>query len=129
MVRRKFSVNRFPSIKVNNKQIKFVNSVKYLNIIIDCNLNFVKHAEYISSRIKTVFAKLVRVTRSDWGLKEKTVHLLYSSVFISIVTYGASMVKRKLDSAQRFMLLACSRVCKIVSNEALHAENCLPIYW
>lgn len=62
LIKGKLSSNRFPSIKVNKKQIKFVEEVKYLDVVVDRNLNFVKHAEYINKKVKTIFAKLVRVT-------------------------------------------------------------------
>lgn len=128
MLKGEFEQYNEPKVYVYDKKIKIVRSIKYLGITLDCKLNFIKHAESIKQKITTVFGKLMRVTRCEWGLKGRSVSLLYDCVFKPILTYGAgawytrsqhSWVIRHLQSAQRFMLLSISRACRTTSTEAL----------
>lgn len=56
IVKGKLSSNRFPSIKVK-KQIKFVEEIKYLGVVVDRNLNILKHAKYINKEVKNNICK------------------------------------------------------------------------
>ena len=54
-------------IILNNKQIKQVNEVKFLGIIIDSRFNFNAHIDYAISRCTRIIHALSRSAKISWG--------------------------------------------------------------
>lgn len=86
------------------------------------------HLEFLCNKVKGLCGKLVRIMRTDWGLRSRSASIIYDCVFIQLVTYAAPVwfeevmkihFRRKLFSLQRFMLLTMTRCCRTVSNDAL----------
>ena len=64
-------------LKINNKEIENVESIKYLGIQIDCKLNFNKHTEYT---IKKISKQIGFVKRTCKYLNKKYKILVYKSI-------------------------------------------------
>lgn len=72
-------------ISINNKSIKEVNSLKYLGIIIDSNLNWKEHISAISSKISRSIGILSKIRHY---LNINTLKQLYYSLIYPHLIYG-----------------------------------------
>ena len=65
------------NIKINNQEIENVAEFKYLGIVIDNNLSFNKHAEYIAKKISKKVNYLSRIGKylSAW-----TKRIIYNTI-------------------------------------------------
>lgn len=132
-----FNLNRQPIIKIYNTKIKYPNTVKYLGITIDKNLNFINHSKNLRTKIQYLIMALRRVSRDSWGIKTNIIDTLYSAVFLPITTYGSgfwfmetqrSHVLRQLLATQRSFLLLKTRACRTTSTVALQViAGALPL--
>lgn len=77
------------SVTIEEEKIKSKRSLKYLGIIIDDKLSFVRHIEYIQEKVEKVIGRaLWRLLPNLRGPKENK-RRLYASVLSSIILYGA----------------------------------------
>ncbi len=73
------------TIEIDKNQIQEVNDIKYLGIIIDRNLNFTSHINYIINRINSRIGIIYRTRKfTSTELKLK----LYEALIHSIIIYG-----------------------------------------
>lgn len=120
------------NIVINNDQIKHESYIKYLGVILDANLNFCRHAEYITRK----FSKKVSfISRIGDQLSMGTKLLLYNSIaaphlsFCSTLLYGLPACK--IDQIQivqnRAMrtVLKCNRYTPIAT--MLNVSNLLSV--
>lgn len=135
MLKGNFDRERLPNLKYNNEKIKYFDSLKYLGVIVDKQLNFVQHAKYIKGKIRKICIKFKKIAQEDWGINTKSLKIIYNSLIISIFTYAAGAwfgqtkhthVRRQLDSAQRFALLTISKACRRVSTTSLQVITGYP---
>ena len=68
LVKGNMSRGRLPTIKINGKNVKYLQQVKYLGIIVDEKLNFVAHARYLRSKVEQYIASIRRVATQKWGI-------------------------------------------------------------
>lgn len=127
-----------PVVRTRGLQIKVVDKVKYLGVVLDGNCGrsqhgyknrFQSHAEAVAASAKTVFQSLRHLAARDWGLKMTALRLIYKGVIEPMLTYAAgawavdgelhSGSRRTLLSAQRYCLLQVVRAYRTVSGEAL----------
>lgn len=78
-------------IIINNQNIQFQNQFKYLGIIIDSKLRFIKHTDFIIEKAKKLFNKLIVFVKPTWGVHPDNVKIIYEHVIQPIITYGASI--------------------------------------
>ena len=128
LVKGNMNRGRLPTIKINGKNVKYVQQVKYLGIIIDEKLNFVAHVRYLRAKIAQYIASIRRVATQKWGMKSHIVKVLYGTVALPIVRYGSTlwfegakniMVRRSLMALQRGLLLLTTRACRTTSTVAM----------
>lgn len=119
--------NRPPRIKLNDANIKFKRTVKYLGINFDRGLKVKTHCAKLSSSTKALFNKLGRLARTQWGLKYAMISMIYRGVFVPKVTYAAAgwsdlCTKRDirvLRAAQRKALISVTNAYRTASFESL----------
>lgn len=108
--------------------LKYVNEVKYLGISMGENFKFGVHIRVMKERMMKVVGMMRRVMRKSWGLRDRVVRVMYTSVFTACAMYGASVWysavqsqrgRMSMVSCQRVAMYACLRVCKTVSTEAM----------
>ena len=128
LVKGNMNKGRLPTIKINGRNVKYAQQVKYLGVIIDEKLNFVAHARYIRSKITQYIASIRRVATQKWGMKTHIVKVLYGAVALPIVRYGSTLwyegaknilVRRSLMALQRALLLLTTRACRTTSTVAM----------
>ena len=132
-----FHTERLPNIKIGEQKIKYVNEYKYLGVLLDSKLNFIPHVKKIKERIIKLTNVMKKITNETWGLKNKVTEIYYKSVYLPIITYGATVwydkvnhthVNRQLKSIQRHLLLISTRACRTTSTVAMQvAAHKLPL--
>ncbi|CAK1544678.1 unnamed protein product [Leptosia nina] len=111
--------NRANSVSVimNNVQLEFVSSFKYLGIIIDNKFKFTLHSTYIIEKAKKLFHKLLLFTRPTWGIHSDNIRTIYEQVIIPIICYAANIWSNSLKYkfiAKKFLSLQRLFAIKIV---------------
>jgi hypothetical protein len=105
-----------PVIRMNGIQISLENSIKYLGVYIDKNLNFNKHIDYIKEKATKKIVRLPVIARNTWGLSFESLKLIYTSVIESSLLccsiWGKKLYKyqiKKLKSVQRLFAIKLIR--------------------
>lgn len=105
----KYDINRPPIIKIGEKRLKMVSSVRYLGVDFDERLGVSTHIKRITENATSAFHMMARLARTSWGLNSKTLMTIYKGITVPSLSYGSvgwfsrtniSHVK-KLESAQR----------------------------
>jgi hypothetical protein len=119
-------------IKLHNKVLEIVSEIKYLGVIIDKNLNFSKHVEYISKKIG---AKLGVMRRIGKDLSANMRCIVYKSIVSPLFEYCSSLLvgisKTNLEHLQKMqnqgmrIILRCNRRVRIT--DMLEALNFMSI--
>lgn len=115
---------------MGQEKILFQSEMKYLGIIIDTNLNYKKHVEYITNKLKKYYNKIRALYGNKYGLdtQKKKREIIYNALFRSIIEYGslAYFEKlriteiKKLKSIQRTTLIGIISAYRTVSHTASH---------
>lgn len=58
---------RPPTIKLNNQNIQYVQTIKYLGVILDERLSFLPHIRHDCRKATDAFYKIGRMSRQSWG--------------------------------------------------------------
>ncbi len=99
--------------------------MKYLGVIIDQNLTFKKHLEYLKEKTKKLYFKYLRLFGNTWGASHKNCRIVYQSLVESNFNYCASVyinrnhyIIRQLNMTQRPFTLNIGRCYRTVSTIA-----------
>jgi hypothetical protein len=94
-------------IMYNHNEIPIVNEHKFLGVIIDNNLKFDKHINYICKKAMGGINIIRHLAGTFWGSDPKTVSMLYKSIVRTHFDYSSlaylntnSTLLRKLDVIQ-----------------------------
>lgn len=120
-------IRRPPTIRIGNTTIKMKPTVRYLGVHFGTRLNVTPHVNYITTKARSTFGKLVNLAKAHWGLDTKIITTIYKGLVLPILCYAAAgwasnltvHHKRKLRSAQRLALLAITRAYRTTSSDAL----------
>ena len=72
--------NKPPTIRVNKTKIGFKSMVRYLGVHLDRGLRVTSHCRILKDKVESLFHKLGRLARAQWGLRFRTLHDLPRSV-------------------------------------------------
>lgn len=103
------------SIRLDGQIIPINNSIKYLGIIIDHKLTFIKHTEYIINKVKNLYRRMAIFVRPTWGLIPANIKTIYLQVIQPIISYAAGIWAPKALSFQHVnnLLLSIQRLFAI----------------
>ena len=76
------------SLYINNTMIKEVSEIKFLGIILDQNLTFVPHIDYLCKKLSCCIGSLNRMKNF---IPHKLFNSLYHTLFESHMSYGISV--------------------------------------
>lgn len=101
------------SLVIDGEQLEQVSQMKYLGVIIDAQLAFKNHSEYVASKMakKTNFLRRIR-NRLD----EKTSLLLFKSLIAPHYDFCSSVLFLMNDSSLRSLQLIQNRAMRIILN-------------
>jgi hypothetical protein len=117
------------NIKIDQKQIKMEDKVKFLGVIFDNKLSWKPHIEYIIEKCKKRLNLIRAISGYSWGACKKTLLTIYRALIRSILDYGdvaySSASKSSLDKLsiiQNEALRLCCGVPKGTAALALQNE-------
>lgn len=97
LVKGSMNKGKYPIVKIDSKNIQFVESYKYLDVTLDTRLNFVPHMKATKEKVIKLANTIRRIVKEDWGLKRRTIEIFYKSLFLPIITYGSIAWHDKVD--------------------------------
>lgn len=125
------------TIPFGDERITTTSKAKYLGIWIDQGLTFKPHIRSLKENNLQLFSRLRSTLGHNWGMSRENASLLYQTVFLPKILYGAefwyeaasgSEGRRVLQILQRKALLAITSAYKTASTEALQViSGTLPL--
>jgi hypothetical protein len=107
----------YPEIFINNVAIKYVKEFNYLGILLNENLSWYSHVNYISKKTsKAVFV----LNKLKHFLPQSILFTIYSSLILPYLNYGALIWER---SASRLFILQ-KKAMRAVTNSKYNALTC-----
>ena len=128
---------KVPKIKMNSHIINLDESVKYLGIWFDDRFSFKDHALKTIDKCKKIFNIVRSYCGNTWGLNSYLTRLIYKTIIIPVLTYGASIwypafmhteVSKKIRTLQYYCtksIVKSYRTASIVATSLL--SNTLPL--
>ncbi len=115
------------TVSLNNERVDMVTKFKYLGLILDENLCFDKHVDYI---VEKTTAKLGMLYKTRWLFDLETAKMLYSSliapyfdlgntIYVVAAQYQLSRLQVVQNAAARLILLADSTISTYDLHETL----------
>jgi hypothetical protein len=75
-----------PTIEVGNSSIKFrTHDVASKGVYEGIDVK--AHCKYMSDKLMALFRKLGNMARDEWGVRNKTLSVIYGGVFLSTIVY------------------------------------------
>ena len=111
------------------KKIERVDHFRYLGIVIDRELNFKKHVEYIAKKASKALNGIIWFIRSNRTISYNEKMIVYKSVLVPLMTYGAEIWheplrfevhKAKIRRVQRMFLIGATRAYRTTSYEKIY---------
>ena len=126
--RRKKKERKDIKIFLNFKQLKQVNKMKYLGIIMDNKFKFNEHITYAAAKCTKLIYSLSKSAKLTWGLRHNVLRTMYEGAILPLLMYGAPVWedamkydhnRKKYMSAQRLINVRIVKAFCTTSNEAL----------
>jgi ribonuclease HI len=125
---------RYPIFRINDKNLKVVDKLKHLGIVIDSKLSFLPHLEYLRNDLINYNTNLSRVGTAYWGVRSQLLRVWYDVVVSAKLEYGIQVWyprlnihgRRKLESIQRTCLKKVIRCYNTVSNQTIFVLTGVP---
>ncbi|GIX77396.1 putative 115 kDa protein in type-1 retrotransposable element R1DM [Caerostris darwini] len=129
----KKNYSHIPNIKIGTHKIKYLKQFKHLGLVMDKQLSWHPHLDYVTSKITKLMQKINRTTRVYWGLSPPVKKEIYKRVLEKIMLYGHEIwfngkAKQvgKLNKLQRIGLLNVTKCYRTVSTDALQILAGIP---
>ncbi|KAG7196556.1 hypothetical protein KM043_016491 [Ampulex compressa] len=115
---------KYATFTVEGREIRSVDTLKYLGITLDARLSFKQHLENAGSKTANV-ARALAVIMPNMGGPKQPWRSLLTSVVCSVILYGASIW---VDALQRHMSYgdSCRRACGIAALRVACAYRTMP---
>ena len=110
-------------VKIGNANVEVEKSMKYLGVIIDDNLRFVEHVDYINNKAIKVVDKLFFVFKNKYGFGNRARKIMVEGCIHTLYKYAASIyyqclglktVRSSIKKIQRRMNARVARAYKTV---------------
>lgn len=103
----------------DNKELEEVNSIKFLGIKIDNELNFIKHIELVANSIKAIIPICYKLRDK---LSDSTKKMLYYALIYSRISYGIEVYSNTSWNNLLMLDKIHKRIIKILYNENKYAS-------
>ena len=122
-------------LKLGNNVLSVVKEIKFLGMILDEKLTWLKHIQYVHLRCTKVLNCMKLLTGTKWGANSSTLRTIYISLIRSKIDYGCEVyntasknVKNILDRIQSQALRICTGAHKTACTNSLQVEMGDPPY-
>ena len=84
------------SFNLGQNKVKVVSKTKVLGVIIDQDLSYKGHSEYIYNRLVTKWVLVAKYSNKNWGFNQRVMTQLLKTIFLSCLYYaGHIWISRK----------------------------------
>jgi hypothetical protein len=97
ITRRKRREKTDVSIYLNNCPLEQVNTIKYLEVILDSKLNFREHLISTAKKCTTLIHTLAKSAKLNWGLQQGALNTIYKGAILPLLTYAALVWIRAME--------------------------------
>ena len=119
----KLSVNEIPIIKVNAiMPIERVTEFKSLGVLIDSNLTWSPHCNYIANKLSMICGV---VSRLKHYVQTYILTIIYNSLFLSHISYG--ITSRAFNMCTRISKLQ-NKIIRLLTNSKINSAHILHHY-
>lgn len=80
-----------PTLTLLGEQIPFHNTIKYLGLTIDKQLNWNAHIKIQTNKAKTTLQQLYRISGNTWGAPTDALKTIYKGAMVPILLYNCSV--------------------------------------
>lgn len=124
----KQELRKMVNIKIHGKIINYVDSTRYLGVIIDHKLRWHEHVKHLVCQARKALWAARHMVSLNWGLTPKAMLYIYKNIILPRITF-ASIVwwprtdliteKNQLNKVQRLAMLLITNAFKTTPNIAL----------
>ena len=111
------SNHHIPSIIINNQPVEKVNCFKFLGVLLDENLTWNKHVNFISNKLSRTCGIMSKIKNT---LSRSTLKLIYNALFLSHLNYG--ITTWGFHSCSRLITLQ-KKAVRIINNSNYNAHT------
>ena len=121
MIFHKHNINNltYPNkkLKINNKEIEFSRSTRYLGLIIDDKLTWAEHFTKVTKRAKQYLMQLLGTFSKSWGPRPNLVRWVYGSIVLARLCYAPMTwgfnikLAHRIDKLRQVNRLASLMMC------------------
>ena len=86
----KGKLQRNPTVRANTS-IKRVKTIKYLGVILDENLNFNDHINYVCNKTLKIMNKIISIGQQRFHLPLAVIHRYHDAIMAAMMSYGSSV--------------------------------------
>jgi len=106
-----FNRNNPVKCKLFGRYVKTVKEWTYLGVVLDNKLLFREHVKTANNRALTVINTIATIAKRQYGIRPATLNVLYQGVYVSMVTYAASVWAPSVlrNKRQQYMVNAAQR--------------------
>ena len=80
--------NQDISLSLNNSEIQFKESVKFLGLVFDTHLNWKSHISYIKTKCNGALNLIMKLSHTTWGARRSTLLMIFKALVVSRLDYG-----------------------------------------
>ncbi len=126
---------RDPRLYLKGRELQLRKSIKYLGVIIDSQLSFKEHNNYLKTKTTQICHKLLSFAKNKFGIDSKALTLIYKGAILPIIGYGISVWvdsihrqynKKYLNTIQRRIAIRLTKAYRTVSYNAVNIIANLP---
>lgn len=105
---------------ISNKKIKFVNSIKFLGIMIDSKISWELHSIHIRKKISKGMGI---ISKAKKYLRKPTLLTLYNAFILPYITYGIEVWGSLIHSFASPIVILQKRILRIISSSSRLAPS------
>ena len=106
------SINYDLKLKLNGKDLKLTNSVKYLGVYLDSHLNWSHHIDVLAPKLNRAAGMLAKIRHY---VSSETLRNIYFAIFHSILTYGAQIWGQTTNKNIKRVILIQKKALRIIN--------------
>jgi hypothetical protein len=103
--------------------LKVVSKLKYLGIMLDCNLDWYPNTQHQERKLQHIRNNLIRCSKATWGMSYYNLVTIYKHAILPVITYATEAwhgsisrrAKDKLQQIQRAFLIFLTKAYRRVS--------------
>ena len=111
-------------IKIDGKKLNPSKFVKYLGVIIDCNLNWSYHIDVLATKLSRATGMLMKIRKF---VSLNTLHSIYFGIFHSLLNYGVQIWGQTSTKHFHRLVLLQNKAIRII-NFAPYRASVNPLY-